>query len=257
MRRFLNSFILILLCLSGKTQFQDLIFKHINRSSGLPVDGVTCLAQDSTGYIWIGSKEGLFRFDGFNYKSFYYIPGSKLSIPNNEIAKIYVDRNNLIWVATTGGVAVLKNTGEVKQIINTETNTLFTKESERITDILQTNNTLWITTGEGLFSVSKTNDSSFKVKVHDFNKQFGINNQLGKFTVDSHGWFWISTTEGLVIYDPAKNTLVHSYKNPSSLEILKEEFPFGGIYIDEINELVHYTTWEPSEKIYDLRTNKI
>ena len=232
MRRFLICFLYIQICLTGSTQFPDLIFKHINRASGLPVDGITCLAQDSTGYIWIGSKEGLFRYDGFNFKSFYYTPESNKSIPSNYISKIHIDKKNLVWVATSGGCVILKNTGEVLQIFNAGTSSLFSKESERIIDIREINDVYWITTSEGLFSARRENNDSFNIQKHDFKKQFGATNQLGSFTVDQQGRFWICTIQGLVIYDPAKNILLHTDNNPSKLEILNEHYPFKGVYID-------------------------
>lgn len=256
MRLFLISFLFLLFWLCGKSQSTDLIFKHINRSSGLPVDGVTSLAQDSTGYIWIGSKEGLFRFDGFNYKSFYYVPGSKQTIPNNYISKIHIDKNNLVWVATAGGVAVLKNTGEIIQNFNSETNSLFSKESDRIFDIQELNDVLWIATGEGLFEVRKKTEKSFSLQKHDFKKKFGATNVLGSFVADDHNQFWICTINGLVIYDPVKNILFHTGNNPSQLKILHETYPVRAIYIDQ-QKLVQYTTWEPAVKTFDPHSNTI
>ncbi|MGZ5191994.1 MAG: two-component regulator propeller domain-containing protein, partial [Flavisolibacter sp.] len=154
-------------------------------------------------------------------------------------------------------VVILKNTGQIIQILNAETSSLFSQESVRIYDIQEINNVFWITTGEGLFSARKQKRDSFQLQKHDFNKQFGRSNQLGSFTVDKQGRFWICSIEGLVIYEPSKHNLLHAGNNPSHLEILNERYPFAGIYLDEPNNLVHYTTWEPSEKIFDLRTNKI
>ena len=101
----------MIFCSLGYAQLNHLIFRHFNRANGLPVDEVTCLAQDSSGFIWIGSKEGLFRFDGFTYKEFYSNPSQFLALPNNYISTIYVDAKGLLWIGTLGGIVLMQNDG--------------------------------------------------------------------------------------------------------------------------------------------------
>lgn len=258
MRRCILLSIFLLLLLASSGQSSNLIFKHLNRESGLPVDVVTCLAQDSTGFIWIGSSEGLFRFDGFSYKSFYSTPGNNQTIPNNLINKIYVDRDGLLWVGTGDGLAIIKNDGQVIKIVNAATHPLFSRESNFVNDIQEAKNIFWISTRDGLFAVRKQKDQVFTVQIHDLKKEFGYTtNVLGAFTIDSGGQLWICTFNGLVIYNPEKNMLLHTGNNPSSLQILNENKAFRSLYIDESKGQVRYSTWEPAEKIYDLHANKI
>src|SRR5437868_548609 len=121
MKNWVLSVFFQLLLLAASAQSSDLIFRHLDRASGLPVDEVTCLAQDSTGFIWMGSKEGLFRYDGFNFKNFYHQPGNSNTLPNNVVSKICVDAEGLLWVGTDEGLIVMKNNGELLGRFTSET----------------------------------------------------------------------------------------------------------------------------------------
>ncbi len=241
-----------------QAQTGNLVFKHITRASGLPVDEVTCLAQDSTGFIWIGSKEGLFRFDGFSYKRFYHEPGNLQTIPNNYISKLYVDKEGLIWVGTVGGTALMKNNGQILRVLNAETESLFSKNLDGVFDIQEHKNTFWISTGNGMFSCRKNGNQITTIQKHDLKKNFKYStNQLGSFVIDSKSRLWICTLHGLVIYDPDKKELFHSDNNPSSLNILKDKSTFRSLIIDEGNRTIWYSTWEPSVKVFNMDANKV
>ena len=71
---------------------QDLHFQHINTSDGLSDNGVTCLFEDDGGYIWIGTENGLDRYDG---SSIQHIDST-----NMPIASVLQDRAGILWVAT-------------------------------------------------------------------------------------------------------------------------------------------------------------
>ena len=255
MKHWIISSLFVVLACACHGQPPDLIFKHLNRTNGLLIDAVSCLALDSTGFIWIGSQEGLFRYDGFSYKSFYYQPGNNQTIPNNYISKIFVDKEGLVWVATSGGLIALKNSGEVVQLFTAETEKNFSKEGEKIFDIGQSGDLLWVTTADGLFFIHKRK-GKFLVQRRDLKKDFSApTNELGPFTIDNGQRLWICTRNGVMIFDPARNTLLHSGNNPSSSKILADKSTFRSIYIN--NNKVHYTTWEPAEKIFDQQTNEI
>jgi ligand-binding sensor domain-containing protein/signal transduction histidine kinase len=247
----------ILACTGVHSQTTNLVFKHLNRSTGLPVDGVNCLAQDSTGFMWIGTKEGLFRYDGFTFKGFFYSPANHMTLPNNYIVSLYVDRKGLIWVSCYGGLVIMKPTGEIIRVINSETFPEFSKQSDRVFYVLERNSTYWIATGDGLYALKLKTGLSVVLEKHDFKKDFGATNELGSFVVDKKGRLWICAITGLLIYDPVKNVLLHPANNPASLEILKEKKAFLSIYLDEDKGLVYYSTWDPSFKIYNLHTNTI
>jgi len=73
---------------------------HYGLSTGLASNEVTNAYQDEAGYMWIGTNNGLQRFDGTRYKTFRSRKDDSTSIPNNSIAQILFDKKNNLWLIT-------------------------------------------------------------------------------------------------------------------------------------------------------------
>ncbi|MEJ2103339.1 MAG: two-component regulator propeller domain-containing protein [Ignavibacteriaceae bacterium] len=63
----------------------------------------TCILQDSSGFIWIGSQEGLLRYDGFTFKKYQTIPFDSTSLSANWVRAIAEDKYGNLWVGSFGG----------------------------------------------------------------------------------------------------------------------------------------------------------
>lgn len=76
----------VLLLHSSPAQLPSTIrFTNYTRATGLPEENINNISEDGRGYIWIGSREGLFRFDGLHFKSWYADPADPTGFPNNNI----------------------------------------------------------------------------------------------------------------------------------------------------------------------------
>ena len=82
---------------------QDLRFQHFNINHGLPQNSVTCLNNDGFGFLWIGTFDGLCRYDGYEFKTYRSEPGNTRSIRSNSIYTIYRDLEGTLWIGTLGG----------------------------------------------------------------------------------------------------------------------------------------------------------
>ncbi|QZT37934.1 response regulator [Halosquirtibacter xylanolyticus] len=81
---------------------RNYLFKKISTEHGLPHSCVYDIQQDSLGYIWFGTHDGVARFDGTDFK---YI-GKNEDLLSREIRSIYVDENGNVWLAGDKGVSV-------------------------------------------------------------------------------------------------------------------------------------------------------
>lgn len=84
--------------------FPDFKFRYLTMKEGLTDDYVTCFTQDKNGFIWIGTDNGLNRYDGNRIRQFFHDPQNNNSIPNNVILELITDDNNRIWITTEQGV---------------------------------------------------------------------------------------------------------------------------------------------------------
>jgi len=78
-------------------------FEHLTIEDGLSQNAVTVMLQDSAGFIWAGTQDGLNRYDGYTFTRFRNDPADPNSISNNNISALYEDPNGTLWVGTQGG----------------------------------------------------------------------------------------------------------------------------------------------------------
>src|ERR1039458_2062841 len=85
---------------------QRQLFRGYGSADGLSNLNVKCLLQDRTGYIWVGTDNGLFRYDGSEFIHF----GRAEGLPNTEIRSLAESPEGVLWVATQSGIVRLAGT---------------------------------------------------------------------------------------------------------------------------------------------------
>jgi signal transduction histidine kinase/ligand-binding sensor domain-containing protein/DNA-binding response OmpR family regulator len=85
-------------------QGKSYYFKHYQVEDGLSYNSVICSMQDSRGFLWFGTKNGLNRFDGYSFKNFQHNPKAFNSIGSNYIYSLVEDGFQNIWVGTSRGL---------------------------------------------------------------------------------------------------------------------------------------------------------
>lgn len=78
-------------------------FEHLTIDDGLSQNAGLALLQDRQGYLWIGTQDGLNRYDGYNLTQFKHDPENPNSLGHNGILALYQDKENLLWIGTWGG----------------------------------------------------------------------------------------------------------------------------------------------------------
>ena len=83
---------------------QSFNFRNYQVENGLSYNSVISSMQDKKGFMWFGTKDGLNRFDGYNFKVFRHNPKQPGTIGNNFIQCLYEDADESIWVGTLDGL---------------------------------------------------------------------------------------------------------------------------------------------------------
>ncbi len=171
----------------------DYYFKQISLQDGLSQSTVKCILDDHKGFIWIGTKSGLNRFDQNEIKNYFSQTEDTASIPDNNIHFLVEDRLNNLWIGTEGGLA-LYNRGENNfETIKHNNRLVYANSFYQTTDRI-------IFGGIGLFE--------FNYKTHQIQK-IEISNEgekLQGYIIYIHPWTnnkWIIGTQwkGIYLYD--------------------------------------------------------
>jgi len=84
-------------------QADDLIFERISLEHGLSQNTVYCMIQDHKGFLWIGTQDGLNKYDGYDFKAYKHDPENPNSLNSSVITSIYEDHSKVLWVGTNNG----------------------------------------------------------------------------------------------------------------------------------------------------------
>src|SRR5699024_2157323 len=97
--------------LPARAQIADkLRFRQITDNNGLSQNFVTCLLQDHRGFMWIGTKNGLNRYDGYAFTIYRNNPSRANSLNSSYITSLYEDPYHYFWVGTRNGLNLFDRT---------------------------------------------------------------------------------------------------------------------------------------------------
>ncbi len=92
-------------CAALQATAQDIRFRAFGVAKGLSQSSVCALLQDHQGFLWLGTQDGINRFDGYNFRVFKHDPARADSLPDNWINCFAEDRAGNLWVGTRSGLA--------------------------------------------------------------------------------------------------------------------------------------------------------
>lgn len=82
----------------------SLYFWNIRMTEGLPGSTISAIEQDSLGFIWIATNDGICRYDGANFRIYRQEPGDTNSLSGNEINNLFIDRRGNLWAMAANGL---------------------------------------------------------------------------------------------------------------------------------------------------------
>jgi ligand-binding sensor domain-containing protein len=82
---------------------RDFRFKQISFRQGLSQSIVNCMSQDSQGYMWFGTEEGLNKYDGYTFKIYAHDPTDPQSLSQNVVMAIWAEGSGILWLGTVQG----------------------------------------------------------------------------------------------------------------------------------------------------------
>lgn len=128
---------------------RNIIFDRLGTEDGLSQGIVTAFAQDRRGFMWIGTQEGLNRFDGFQFQSFYHIADDRDSLSHDSIWALFFDSSDRFWVGTDAGLNLFDEISQSFKLVQLDAAAISQPEVYAI--IEDPNKNIWVGTSVGLF----------------------------------------------------------------------------------------------------------
>jgi signal transduction histidine kinase/ligand-binding sensor domain-containing protein/DNA-binding NarL/FixJ family response regulator len=195
-------------------------FEHLSLDQGLSQSVVTAMLQDRKGFLWLGTQDGLNRYDGYTFRIFRHKPEDAKSVANSYVYSLAEDPSGLLWIGTNGGLSRFDATTE------TFTNFRHIEADEGslpgdvVTQVVvDRQGVLWAVTSGGLGRYD-AETGKFKNYLHDPQNPDSLSGDPAWIYEDRQGTRWVATDGGLDRFDPARGTATHFQhdpKNPASL----------------------------------------
>lgn len=196
-------------------------FRHITVEEGLTQNYVSCFAQDKKGFIWIGTNDGLNKYDGKKITTFKANIEDSTSITHNSIRCLYIDSDDNLW-AGTGGGGMFKLDLKTLKVTNyfpdsTKANTI---SNGYVNAIIETEpGKLYIATFRGLNVFDKQSGKFTVYKNEGKNSIPFLSNNIRYMTADKEGHLWCShPNKGITEYNP-KTGKCEFYTENSTLKL--------------------------------------
>jgi ligand-binding sensor domain-containing protein/tRNA A-37 threonylcarbamoyl transferase component Bud32 len=177
---------------------QALKFERITIEQGLSQNTVFAILQGSKGFLWLGTEDGLNRWDGYSFKVYRHDPDDLNSLSNNTVQAIYEDESGTLWIGTRGGG--LNRFDRRTESFSRYTYMPATTSSSGSSNVWaicgDSPGFLWIGTGNGLnrFDCVKKEFTCF---LHDPDNPDSLSsNAVRALCKDRAGRLWIGTEDG-------------------------------------------------------------
>ena len=215
--------IFILLFIPFTSIFAQRANKNLVRytlSNGLSSNETKCVFKDKNGFIWIGTGEGLNRFDGYEFKEFYSIKGDSKSLSNNKIQSISEDNEGNLWIGTIMGLNKLDpKTGVFTQFFSDSTRNSLS-DNEVSSTLKDKNGNIWIGTDNGL-NLYNLKTKRFTHYFHDPKNPNSLSSNFIAFLAEGENDnLFIVTWDGSINEFNLKN---QSFSHTLEIKLLKEK----------------------------------
>jgi ligand-binding sensor domain-containing protein/signal transduction histidine kinase len=174
-------------------------FLHFGSEEGLSQSSAQVILQDNLGFLWIGTQDGLNRFDGFSFKVFQPDPNDPQALSGGEILSMFKGANGTLWIGTDAGLNRYDPiSGKFKHWVHDDQNPASLANNVVQAIYQDSQGALWIGTQGGLDQFDLATNQFLHIRMPD--KIAGSSNaeSINTLYEDGHRTLWIGTNQGLI-----------------------------------------------------------
>jgi ligand-binding sensor domain-containing protein/signal transduction histidine kinase len=192
-------------------------FERITVEDGLSQNAVLTILQDRRGFIWLGTEDGLNKYNGYGFEIFKHDPDDPTTIADSLTSKIYEDQSGNLWIGTRTGLDRYDpSTNTFSHFQNDPTDPSSLSGTWVVSIVEDSQGKLWIGTDDGGVNQFDRETETFVRYIHNPNDPMSLSdNSVRVIYEDRSGRLWVGTRDGLNLFNPADKTFIHYGNDPS------------------------------------------
>lgn len=207
-------------------KFDRITSENYKIIKGLSQNTANCIIQDSKGFIWIGTWDGLNRYDGYSFLTYKSsVSNNTNQLSNQTINALFEDSEGIIWVGTETGLNSYNRKNQEFIQYKKKPDQPFCISSDTIWCIAQENkDILWVGTNNGLNKFDKRTGYFYNFKLNPNNANSLCNNVINCILIDKNKNIWVGTEKGLTFYNQKDKIFSHFYHNKENTNSVSSDF---------------------------------
>ena len=172
-------------------------FNRLTIDNGLSLSSVYCIFEDSKGFMWFGTEDGLNKYDGKMFTIYRPLAGIKNSLSYKWTEIIFEDSHGKLWFGSKGGLSFFNPLNETFRQYRHHVQNKATLSNDTITAINEgPNGSIWIGTLAGLNRIDPKSGNAERVSLIGNNKTFS-SSRIFDIVTKPNGDIWVATEDGL------------------------------------------------------------
>ncbi len=229
--------LLILLCpalFRVFPQTAEIQVERISVQQGLPDHSINTIMQDNHGFIWIGSNNGIYKYDGYNFTFFRDHPGRNDLPPFKSVYKIQQDKYGFLWIISDAGITVFDQEKEKSVLLYPSSidslNVNYNLNPDLLIDM---ENRIWASSRAGLMKITSRSDNRFDPETGQISPdavknyfqrevvnlcqdKYGPGNIITTLYEDKDGGIWAGCLSGIYYLKKGEDKFIRLDKTPNT-----------------------------------------
>ncbi len=198
-------------------------FEHLSVQHGLSSSAIYSILQDRSGFLWVGTRDGLNKYDGYSFTVYKHDPTDSTSLSSNVVVTMLEDHEGILWIGTEGGGLQIYNRDKNNFSPIVDTHGAPGSLAGTIISALyeDRSGTLWVG-AEGLHAYNRTSKKFTRYR-HDPGFDGSISdNEITAILEDKSGTLWIGTNNGLNIFEKKAGRFTRFMHDPKNIHSISD-----------------------------------
>lgn len=211
--------------------------EHFSAENGLSQAQINAILQDKYGFLWIGTQDGLNRYDGNKFVHFQHLPFDTTSLSNNYVRSITEDPDHNLWIATDYGLCVFKRKeNRISCFFHQDDNPNSLTANQIYGVYADRRGDIWIKTVHAIDRFDRSKNTFYHFPHFNDPQNFVTGLQNYPILEDEKGFLWFGSKDGLFRIDSLRNSIVRFSSVPSDPGTISDNY-IRSLFIDHLGNL--------------------